>query len=124
MWCLQDAMENLIVVYKGDTDVVLDRFCPGRLEAAVWAELVTTSAKGILRDSSGLQVAPGGTDVARGENRFYAYETAGEQQSIQGCTGLHTSAAWSASCRLPKQAQVYQGQLGAFLSVSWLERLA
>ena len=74
-------MANLTVVYEGDADVVLDRFRPGQLEAALGAEVVTTSAKGILRDSSGRQVAAGGTDVAHGEYRFYPHETAGEQQS-------------------------------------------
>ena len=80
MWCLQAATANLIVVYEGDTGVVVERFRPGHLEADLWVELVTTSAKGILRDSSSFRVAPGGTIVACGEYRFYAARKAGEQQ--------------------------------------------
>ena len=82
MWCLQDAKANMIAIYEGDTDVMLDRYRPGALEAALWTELVSTSAKGFLQHSSGFRIAPDGTTMARGEYCFYANEAAGEQQSI------------------------------------------
>ena len=47
-------MADAIQVYKADTQVELGRFDPGTLEADLWQELVTPSAKGRLLRSNGV----------------------------------------------------------------------